>query len=82
MSVTMDRHLESLASAARRTGVSVKTLRRRIAAGELSAYRSGRIIRVDASDVDAMFVPIPTIGTFGRAPGTRSSEAHSGSADR
>ncbi|MBT9257201.1 helix-turn-helix domain-containing protein [Phycicoccus sp. MAQZ13P-2] len=81
MSVTMERHLESLASAARRTGVSVKTLRRRVAAGELSAYRSGRLIRVEVSAVDALFVLIPTIGTFAGAPGTRSSGARSLSDD-
>ena len=32
---------------------------RRIAAGALPAYRSGRLIRVDLDDVDAMLKPIP-----------------------
>ncbi|QKE85157.1 helix-turn-helix domain-containing protein [Arthrobacter sp. NEB 688] len=71
MPLTADRHLESLATAARRTGVSVKTLRRRIAAGELCAYRSGRLIRVVASDVDALFVRIPTFRTMGEAAPVR-----------
>ncbi len=80
MAVTAERHLESLATAARRTGVSVKTLRRRIAAGELSAYRSGRLIRVVASDVDALFVLIPTFRAVGEAPPTRWSAARRSSA--
>ncbi len=47
------RTYESLAQAAERTEVSVKTLRRRIAAGELPAYRCGsKILRVDPNDVD------------------------------
>ncbi|MGG5258630.1 excisionase family DNA-binding protein [Phycicoccus avicenniae] len=61
MTVIEYRRLESLATAADRTGVSVKTLRRRIAAGELEAFRSGRLIRVEIDAVDALFVPIPTL---------------------
>ena len=42
------RRYESLSAAAERTGLSVKTLRRRIAEGRLPAYRSGpRSIRVE-----------------------------------
>ncbi|CCI53429.1 hypothetical protein BN13_390046 [Nostocoides jenkinsii Ben 74] len=42
------RQFESLAQAAERTGLSTRTLRRRIAAGALSAYRNGpRVIRLD-----------------------------------
>ncbi|RIX35362.1 DNA-binding protein [Corynebacterium falsenii] len=48
----------SLKEAADRVGVSVKTLRRRIAEGNLPAYRSGRIIRVRAADVDEMMQPV------------------------
>lgn len=52
--------LISLREAASRWGISVKTLRRRITDGELTAYRSGQLIRVKTSDVDAMFQPMPT----------------------
>jgi len=45
---------ESLASAAERTGLSIRTLRRRIAEGVLPVYRCGRIIRVVPDEVDAM----------------------------
>lgn len=48
----------SLKEAAFRMGISVKTLRRRIASGDLPAYRSGRIIRVNAADLDAMLQPV------------------------
>lgn len=65
VAVTMDtgthRSYESLAHAAERTGMSIKTLRRRIAGGELAAYRSGRLIRVEPVDVDRLMVPIPTM---------------------
>lgn len=59
---------ESLADASVRTGMSIRTLRGRIAAGELTAYRSGtRIIRVIPDDVDRLLVPIPTArGTWPR----------------
>lgn len=52
------RRYESLTQAADRTGVSTRTLRRRIAAGELRAFRAGaRIIRLDPNEVDALFIP-------------------------
>lgn len=55
------RQFESLTQAAERTGLSTRTLRRRIASGELTAYRSGRrIIRLDPTDVDRLLVPIPS----------------------
>ncbi len=61
MSTKIRREFESLASAAHRTGLSIRTLRRRIAAGDLTAYRSGaRVIRVDPDDVDRMMVRMPT----------------------
>jgi len=51
---------ESLAQAAARTDVSVKTLRRRISAGQLRAYRYGpRILRLDPNDVDKLMRPVP-----------------------
>jgi excisionase family DNA binding protein len=54
--------LESIQEAARRNSISVDTVRRRIASGDLKAYRLGnRIIRVDLGEVDALFQPIPTV---------------------
>ena len=62
------REYESMLEAAARTGVSVRTLRRRIAAGQLRAYRSGpRIIRLDPKDVDGLLVPMVTVTTAGHA---------------
>ncbi|MBO1756458.1 helix-turn-helix domain-containing protein [Allobranchiibius sp. CTAmp26] len=55
------RQFESLSEAANRTGLSVRTLRRRIAAGYLPAYRSGaRVLRVDPDDVDHLMTRVPT----------------------
>ncbi len=53
------RTYESLPTAAARIGVSVKTIRRRIADGVLPVYRCGRILRLDPDDVDAMFCRYP-----------------------
>ena len=59
MLVTRHRTYETLAQAAERTGLSVKTLRRRISEGHLQAYTSGRrVLRVDPLDVDQMMTPI------------------------
>lgn len=58
----MARRYETLAAASDRTGVSIKTLRRRISKGALHAYRSGRILRVDPDDVDGMFHTAPAGG--------------------
>jgi excisionase family DNA binding protein len=61
MTTKTRREFETLASAAERTGLSIRTVRRRIASGDLAAYRSGsRVIRVDPNDVDRMMVRIPT----------------------
>jgi excisionase family DNA binding protein len=57
---TQHRSYESLAHAANHTCVSIRTLRRRIACGQLAAYRTGRLIRLDPGDVDRLLVPIPT----------------------
>lgn len=46
---------ESLPAAAVRIGVSVKTLRRRIAEGVLPVHRCGRTLTLDPGDVDALF---------------------------
>jgi excisionase family DNA binding protein len=53
----------AIAAAAKRDGVSTKTIRRYIAAGLLTAYRVGpRLIRVDLAEVDALLHRIPTAG--------------------
>ena len=60
MSTTPRRQFESLAQAAERTGLSTRTLRRRISHGDLVAYRSGqRVIRLDPDDVDRLMIRIP-----------------------
>lgn len=57
-------HVETIASAAERTHVSTKTIRRRIAEGALTAYRFGpHLIRLDPAEVDALLRPIPTAGS-------------------
>lgn len=62
----------SLQQAAAVYGVSVDTLRRRVAAGELPASRCGaRLIRVRVDDLDRMFRPIP-IGRWQRLPRRRT----------
>ncbi len=62
------RTYESLPSAAARTGMSTKTLRRRIAAGVLPVYRCGRILRLDPEEVDGMFRRYPHEPVDGAPP--------------
>lgn len=51
----------SLSAAADILGISVHTLRRRIAAGELPAFRTGRrIIRVRVSDLEKLMRRVPS----------------------
>lgn len=50
--------LLSLKEAADRVGVSVKTIRRRIADGQLPAYRTGRILRIKRADLEALMQPV------------------------
>lgn len=51
----------SLNDAAEMLGLSVKTARRRIADGELPAFRTGRrIIRIRVSDLETMLRRIPS----------------------
>lgn len=52
------RTFETIAECAERLGVAKITIRRRIAAGQLKAYRSGRLIRIRPADADAMFRPV------------------------
>lgn len=50
----------SLQQAAQLVGVSVDTLRRRIRAGKLPAYRFGeRLIKIRVEDLDNLVRPIP-----------------------
>ncbi|MDK4250594.1 helix-turn-helix domain-containing protein [Corynebacterium pseudodiphtheriticum] len=49
--------LITLQQAADSTQLSVRTLRRYIAEGNLTAYRAGRAIRLKPEDVDALFTP-------------------------
>lgn len=59
-----NRRYVSLDEAANYLSVSVFTVRRRIASGEITGYRIGRsrAIRVDLNELDAMMRPIPTAG--------------------
>ena len=51
----------SLSAAAGILGISVHTLRRRIAAGELPAFRTGkRTIRVRVSDLERLLHQVPS----------------------
>ena len=50
----------SIRGAASWVSVSVKTIRRRIAAGDLRAYRCGKSIRVKTDDLEAMMRPVPS----------------------
>ena len=60
---TVTRRLASIVTAADYASVSTKTIRRYIAAGRVTGYRTGpRLIRVDLNEVDAMLRPIPTAG--------------------
>lgn len=55
----------SLSTAADILGISVHTLRRRIATGELPAFRTGRrIIRIRVSDLEKLLRRVPTIGDW------------------
>ncbi|MCI2266509.1 helix-turn-helix domain-containing protein [Sediminivirga luteola] len=57
-----DQQLVSLAEAAEQFGVSVKTLRRRIADGTVHGYRVGRLIRVDLNELQQqLLVEIPSL---------------------
>lgn len=51
----MAANLLTMKQAAERVGCSFSTIRRRISTGELPARRSGRLVRIDPADLDAMF---------------------------
>ena len=64
MTTQQRRQFETLSQAATRSGLSPRTLRRRIAAGQLPAYRNGpRVIRLDPQDVDKLMVQIKTMAS-------------------
>lgn len=49
--------------AAEYLGITDRTLRRMIAAGDLPAYRLGpRLLRIDVADLDALMRPVPAGG--------------------
>jgi excisionase family DNA binding protein len=55
----------SLSAAADILGISVHTLRRRIADGELPAFRTGkRIIRVRVRDLEKLLRRVPSAGSW------------------
>ena len=56
------RRLATVPDAASYCGVSPKTIRRRIASGDLTGYRMGpRLLRVDLNEVDDRLLrPLPT----------------------
>ena len=63
MAKPISRRFVTLAEGATYTGLSIKTLRRRIADGSLTGYRHGRrVIRVDLNELDELMKPIPTAG--------------------
>ncbi len=49
----------NLKSAARATGISSRTLRRRIAAGELRARRVGTLLIIDAKEIERFLGACP-----------------------
>jgi excisionase family DNA binding protein len=57
------RRLITMREACERVSVSDDTIRRRIAAGQLTGYKFGpRILRIDVDELDACFRPIPNAG--------------------
>lgn len=55
----------SLSTAADMLGISVHALRRRIAAGELPAFRTGkRIIRIRVADLEKLLRRVPVAGSW------------------
>jgi hypothetical protein len=51
-----------LALAAEAYRLNTKTLRRRIATGELRAWRLGQLLYIDAEQLAGLMVPVPTAG--------------------
>lgn len=51
---TTTRRYVSIQDAATYLSVSAQTIRRMLAAGELTRYRAGRVIRIDLNQLDAI----------------------------
>ncbi len=61
----MGTELLSVEQAATYLGVNRLTVRRRIASGDIPAYRLGpRLIRIRPEDLDALLRPIPSAKVF------------------
>jgi excisionase family DNA binding protein len=52
----------SIPQAGRLYGLSPNTVRRKIEAGEVKAYRLGRTVRVDLVELDAALIPVTAGG--------------------
>ena len=62
MSARSTRRLASIRHAAEYADVCTKTIHRKIASGDLTAYRMGsRIVRVDLDQLDALLRPAPSL---------------------
>lgn len=65
---TSRRQWLTLAEAAEYLGVTDRTLRRKIASGDLPASRLGaRLLRINQADLDALLRPVPTTTRGGAA---------------
>jgi excisionase family DNA binding protein len=62
------KRLVSVDVAAEYLDMNAKTIRRWVSSGRITGYRVGtKTLRVDLVEVDALAVPVPTVGTFGEA---------------
>ncbi len=52
------RRYATLSQAADYVGCNERTIRRQIAAGDLTGYRLGRLIRIDLNELDAAMRPV------------------------
>ena len=67
--------MQTVRSAARLTGVSEKTIRRRINDGTLPAYRLGRAIRISDDDLLSLYEPVNMAPTESQARITKIADA-------
>ena len=67
--------MQTVRSAARLTGVSEKTIRRRIKDGTLPAYRLGRAIRISDEDLLSLYEPVNMAPTESQARITKLADA-------
>ncbi|GAA0638640.1 hypothetical protein GCM10009547_48570 [Sporichthya brevicatena] len=59
------RHLVSVDDAAEYLGVHAQTVRSFIHRGKLTGYKVGRLMRVDAAEVERLAEPVPTVRAAG-----------------